>query len=127
MNKKKIKKIKSIDPKYIGVPNICFSLTDKNDSREKSLSKQRIERGFDDSEMWSLDETIANFILPRLKRFREIYPQSIVDSESFIKEVDKMIVAFEIVKKCGPYNDEEQTKLKDGFKSFGEYIQGLWT
>ncbi len=31
---------------------------------------QRRRRGFDDSELWSLDDTILRFILPRLKRFR---------------------------------------------------------
>lgn len=34
---------------------------------------QRWTRGFDDSETWSLDSTISYFILPRLKRFKEIY------------------------------------------------------
>ncbi len=31
---------------------------------------QRRRRGFDDSELWSLDSTVLVFILPRLKRFR---------------------------------------------------------
>ena len=31
---------------------------------------QRRIRGFDDSELWSLDDTILQFILPRLKRYR---------------------------------------------------------
>ena len=60
------------DIKYLGVPNVCFSLTNKDDDREEKFSKQRIERGFDDSETWSLRDTIANFILPRLKAFNEI-------------------------------------------------------
>lgn len=55
------------DPKYLGIPNIQFSLTDKTDEREEKFSQQRIERGFDDSETWSLDCTITKFILPRLK------------------------------------------------------------
>ena len=34
--------------------------------------KQQIkERGFADSELWSLDYTIASFVLPRLKQFRK--------------------------------------------------------
>lgn len=36
----------------------------------KAFFQRRI-RGFDDSEVWSLDDTILKFILPRLKRFRE--------------------------------------------------------
>lgn len=34
--------------------------------------RQRITRGWDDSETWSLDSKITEFILPRLKRFKEI-------------------------------------------------------
>lgn len=45
------------DIKYLGIPNICFSLTDKNDDREKTYKQQRIEMGFDDSETWSLTDT----------------------------------------------------------------------
>lgn len=37
---------------------------------------QRWIRGFDDSETWSLDSTIVEFILPRLKRFKEVRKNS---------------------------------------------------
>ena len=42
------------DPKYLGIPNICFSLTEDTDRRESEYKEQRIQRGFDDSETWSL-------------------------------------------------------------------------
>ena len=54
------------DPKYLGIPNICFSLTDKDDKREEKFIKQRLQRGFDDTETWSLRDTIADFVVPRL-------------------------------------------------------------
>ena len=60
------------DIKYLGVPNVCFSLTSENDDREKLFSQQRIERGFDDSETWSLKDSIIKFIIPRLERYEEI-------------------------------------------------------
>ncbi len=59
-----------IDIKHIGIPNICFSLTSNDDKREVSYSEQRKERGFDDSETWSLSDTIANFIIPRLEKIQ---------------------------------------------------------
>jgi len=31
-------KAKSVDVKYLGIPNICFSLTDKNDKRGRKYS-----------------------------------------------------------------------------------------
>jgi hypothetical protein len=52
----------AVDVKYLGVPNICFSLTDKNDKRGIEFTKQRIERGFDYSKTWSLRDSIALFI-----------------------------------------------------------------
>jgi len=61
-----------VDFKYMQIPNICFSLTDVDDKREMEFKKQRLERGFDDSETWSLRDTIANFIIPRLERYEEI-------------------------------------------------------
>ena len=33
---------------------------------------QRGTRGWDDSETWGLDGTLARFILPRLQRFKEV-------------------------------------------------------
>lgn len=33
---------------------------------------QRRTRGWDDSDTWNLDSTIAEFVLPRLRRFREL-------------------------------------------------------
>jgi len=82
------------DPKYLGIPNICFSLTDKNDVREKKFKKQRLKRGFDDSETWSLRDTIAKFIIPRLKRFKKKYIENIEYDKEFIKKIDKSIIAF---------------------------------
>jgi hypothetical protein len=59
MEKKKA--VKKADPKYIGVPNVCFSLVDKDGQREKAYVKQRLTVGFDDSETWSLDTVMARF------------------------------------------------------------------
>lgn len=120
----KNKKSKKIDIKYIGVPNICFSLTDKDDKREVLFSKQRIERGFDDSETWSLRDTIANFIIPRLKVFKEV---AIVDIDK--KRIDKMIRAFELVARDnGTFilTDGEWKEYKKGMKIFHKDFLGLW-
>ena len=63
------------DLKELGIPNVCFSLADEiteNDELKEKYKQQRIERGFDDSELWNLDYTIASFVLPRLKRLKEL-------------------------------------------------------
>lgn len=59
----------NIDPR--GIKNVNFSLGEETDEREPEWKAQRLTRGFDDTEMWSLDCTIAAFIAPRLKVFKE--------------------------------------------------------
>jgi hypothetical protein len=46
----------------------------KKDKRQKLWKKQRDERGFDDTELWNLDVTMAKFILPRLAAFHKQSP-----------------------------------------------------
>jgi hypothetical protein len=101
--------------------------------RESLFKKQRKERGWDDSETWSLDTTIARLVLPRLKRFKEVncgYP-GFLSIEKWDEILDHMIYAMEV---C---SDEElyygcKLKKKDwkrvskGFKLFGKYFQNLW-
>lgn len=87
-------KIDTNDP--YGVPNTNFSLIDDQDARWEEYSKQRKDRGFDDSEIWNLDITIAKFILPRLERYQEIkvaHPGNMTE-EQWNKNVALMISAF---------------------------------
>ena len=116
------------DPKNIGVPNICFSLTDRNDDREKKFSKQRIRRGFDDSETWCLASTIAKFIIPRLGRFIEI-EKSIHDDGGETEDYEKMLKAFELILKDDAswnFTEEDQKELSEGLELFGLNYLSLW-
>ena len=123
-SKKKIKH----DPKHIGVPNICFSLTDADDNREPHFKKQRLERGFDDSETWSLRDTMARFILPRLKRYREMIDGFIVNENGLYEDVDKAIRAFELVIKDDTewMTKEEQVEYRAGMDAFARIYMALW-
>lgn len=125
-----------IDP--YGIANVNFSLIKRTDERWQKYQKQRLERGFDDSELWSLDNTITNFILPRLKRFREVhcgYPASMT-SEKWEEILDNMIKAFEYLndenlgvddnrpfKEC---HDEREKIINKGLRLFVKYYSGLW-
>jgi hypothetical protein len=118
-----------VDPKYLGIPNIQFSLIKPNDEREELFKKQRIERGFDDSELWSLDCTIAKFILPRLKRFKERYVDSVVDDSNLIDDIDKMIIAFELaIAQFDEHliEDLNQSQFKEGIQLFADRFLQLW-
>ena len=125
------------DIKKLGIPNVCFSLTDENDDREIIFSQQRKDRGFDDSETWSLRDTIGKFTLPRLKRFREItpthsdtpeYPGELSRTE-WLELLDKMIIAFELlVRDKGTFilNGKEEKQYKEGMDLFHKHFLGLW-
>lgn len=79
---------------------------------------QNIYRGWNDSDCWNMQITIADFVLPRLKRFKETvhgYPANIIESDDYEegmrqwKEIiDKMIYSFEVVSK-----DYDNIDLKD--------------
>lgn len=118
-----------IDPKYLGIPNICFSLTSSTDEREPKFRAQRIERGFDDSETWSLRDTISNFIIPRLKRHREIIDGFIVNNDELYEDCDKAIRAFELVaRESGAliWTKEEQKEYMIGIEAFQRVFLRLW-
>ena len=120
-----------MDPKYIDVPNICFSLTSIDDDREEVFIQQRSERGFDDSETWSLRDTIANFILPRIKRFDEIKRGTPIGmtEEEWSVILNKMILSFELIARNNGamiLSDEEMEKMEEGLDLFKEHFLSLW-
>lgn len=93
---------------------------------------QRLFRGFDDSETWSLDCILAKHILPRLKRFKQVniaYPTDL----SFVQwneYLDEMIYAFEYYASEKIYQfdfkPEEYQRVQQGLKLFSQYYGGLW-
>lgn len=120
-----------------GIPNVNFTIIDENDDRWEEYKKQRLERGFDSSELWNLDSTIIKFALPRLKAFREDGTLSYPDfdeartPEGWHEVLDKMIWWME------NYNDDvfpteksEQKeftrKLEEGKSLFFKYFSHLW-
>lgn len=126
----KRKKIDSTpDPKYIGIPNICFSLTEPTDKREEAFALQRKTVGFDDSETWSLRDSVGCFILPRLKRYREIIDGVIVDEDNFFKKVDMSIRTFELLTRDNGamiLTDEEKIEFNEGMEAYNQIFMGLW-
>lgn len=91
---------------------------------------QRRTRGWDDATVWSLDGTIAAFILPRLKRFKEInkcYPPDLTP-EKWNEILDKMILAMEFYSSENRFasNKESYEKADEGIKLFAEWFIHLW-
>jgi hypothetical protein len=122
--------MKRKDPQ--GIPNVCFSLISERDSRNKAFKKQRLERGFDDSETWCLDLTIAKFIIPRLERFIEISEKVNEKSkkhETFMKNLRKSLLAFQkIVKGNGcvfALPKKEQDEIQKGVSFLADNLMSL--
>jgi len=108
-----------------------------NELRYKVISFfQWCKRGFSDDVVWNFDYSIAKWILPRLKRFREIdlsLPTNITDDEWKVI-LDKIIEAFELIKFEweDEYNSiideykEREEKIKEGLRLFVEHYGDLW-
>jgi len=88
---------------------------------------QRRTRGFDDSEIWSLDYTISAFVLPRLIRYREVnktYPQDMT-MDQWNGIIDQMIRYFNW--ECNSVNSYAlENPHPDGLKLFCQYYKHLW-
>ena len=98
---------------------------------EKKCKKQKERRGFDDTEIWNLDNTIAFFILPRLKRFRKkthSYPTNFKSLKKWKKTLKKIIIAFELLLKKETYelNEKETKQVKKGLNLFSKFFTHLW-
>jgi len=88
---------------------------------------QRRTRGWDDSETWGLDTTIARFVAPRLKRFREIangYPGELTEKK-WDEMLAKMQLAFELIA-ADQIEDEDRPEIEEGLRLFAEWFRGLW-
>lgn len=110
----------------LGMENVCFSLAKEcstdDEERQTLWKKQRMERGFDDTELWNLDNTILKFVLPRLKAFKDVAvgtPYNF-DEEKWEECIDKMIKSIESIIEDGDNVDYE------GFELFKKYFFNLW-
>lgn len=121
--------MKKIDPKYIGVPNICFSLTDASDEREDLFSEQRRQNGFDESETWDLRGTIAEFIIPRLELYQEIANKKLVRSDELVRQIDEFLDAMKLIRMdhgACLFSEDEEERVQRGLKNFEKIFMSLW-
>jgi hypothetical protein len=90
---------------------------------------QRRYRGWDDSELWDLDETIAQFIAPRLRRFSELCAShpSDLSFEEWKERLALMQKAFEWYADGRQYEClPDPTWLEEGLALFSKYYDQLW-
>jgi hypothetical protein len=102
-NKSKLtqKKSKDSSKSYTTTEKNNFSVAEEvySDEPEKleKYKKQRDEKGFDDTETWHLDKTVALFLIPRLKRYIEVnngFPNGETE-QSFNEKLNFIVKSFE--------------------------------
>lgn len=114
--------------------NYGYSKNYPKHDKAKKWRKQRKKRGFDDTELASLDTSLARHIYPRLLAFRDYtksYPMGMTE-EQWNEILDKMLFSFKIIMDEEyfdlPAEDTETHKiLQQGFELFGKYYQHLWS
>lgn len=103
------------------------------DKRYKKSVEQLKTRGFSDEETYALYEVIAEFSLPRLKRFKVLnngHPMDLT-SDQWDEYLEKMIFSFEFVNeewlelRQEEFNDK-YARHKEGLELFGRYFEHLW-
>lgn len=92
----------------------------ENEENLKRYQQQRIERGFDDTEVFSLDYAIIAFALPRIKRLLEIERSKCKEIPNFIegdyfKDLEQIVLDLETY-------DSDKTDLTLFFSHF----KSLW-
>ena len=109
----------------------------KSDKRYSKFSKQLKKDGFCDSETWALDSVICQFILPRLKRFKEIkggHPFRLTESK-WDAILGEMIFAFEwnineeaeiLLNLSQEEKDKNWERHKKGLELFAKHFRDLW-
>jgi hypothetical protein len=112
----------------------CFSVAEecyKNDPvKLEKYKKQQEEQGFDDTETWHLDKTLALFLIPRLKRFIQVnngFPNG-ETHESYIEKLRFIIKSFEeyyLEENVDTSLEIEKERLKNAQQAV-ELLSKLW-
>ncbi len=92
---------------------------------------QRKTRGWDDSDLWHLDHTLAKWLAPRLERFRDVTISRPVDMPLSEWEdiLDEMVWTFKFLgseDRWSCFDDEEWERVDKGLDLFGKYYRDLW-
>lgn len=109
--------------------NYGYSSIIPDDDRQEKWKKQREERGFDDTEFWSLFTTIARFIHPRLKTWIDYEPVSYppeITYEEWMHILKVMERSFRMIADDNFFAAKDYKEVKEGLDLFHEYYLHLW-
>lgn len=114
-----------------GIPNVCFSKITEKDERWEKYTRQRIERGFDNSELWNLEGTIAKFIAPRIRAFYDdakegSYRPDGISREERLDALRKIAEGFELMALDREKTEYEEAIECEALGLFSDYFFTLW-
>jgi hypothetical protein len=106
--------------------NSPYSLAHKmpNDDRQEQWQEQFATYGFDNTELWNLDMTIARFIRPRLERYLEVTPLDFNEAE--ILDLQTIVQALKLIEKDVILKAEEADLAEKGISLLPQYFFRLW-
>ena len=117
--------------KHMSVARLISKIKYATEKRQRRFFWQRITRGWDDSETWSLDQPLAKLIAPRLRRFSELrggHPHGMTEQE-WHDTIMKMVDAFEWYasdERWGKDEFKNIEKHQEGIELFAKHYAGLW-
>ena len=98
--------------------------------------------GFDPQDLWGLDTACAKWLLPRLKKFKQIKhgtpslcfdDPNVTDDEAhklaemkWDKALDEIIDAMQLISEGHDYKAEHRERIKKGLQTFAKYFECLW-
>ncbi len=89
---------------------------ERKDARYTQYKQIQKETGVSPDETWSLDITFANFILPRLKMYRDRNAKG-------QKDIDKMIDAFTLIlQETANPSEDEKNRIEQGLDLFKKHM-----
>lgn len=132
--------------KYVQKKPVYSGIHDKEQTkaRRKKMKKFKKKYGFEYSDIWNFDHTLAAFILPRLAYFRDIhhgFPCSGADidengkiineekiANEYQKKLDTMVEGFYLYlsKNRHSMTEEEEETWKLARQYLAEEWEGLW-
>lgn len=99
-------------------------LLEKGDDRYEKEVAQIKDKGICDSELWSLDDTIVRFIVPRLREFYLVSIEHTQDDD-FHAKISRCIECLSVYE-AGPCTEEEMEIINEGLDLLREVFTGLW-
>ena len=127
------------NPAYSGIHD-----KEQTKARRKKMKKFKKKYGFEYSDIWNFDHTLATFILPRLAYFRDIhhgFPCNGADidengkianeeeiAKEYQKKLDIMVEGFYLYLSKGYHSrtEEEEKTWKLAKQYLAEEWEGLW-